>query len=90
LRSVFKAALRLQPVGYYIFYLIDKFGSRPGAALSLHLLAQRGRCFLRWPLGDRYGRKYIIWFSILGALPFTLALPYAGLFGSAVLSVIIA
>ena len=35
------------------------------------------------------GRKYVIWFSILGALPFTLALPYAGLFGSAVLTVII-
>ncbi len=35
------------------------------------------------------GRKYVLWFSILGALPFTLALPYAGLFGSAVLTVII-
>src|SRR3978361_94329 len=41
------------------------------------------------PLGDRFGRKYVIWFSILGALPFTLALPYAGLYASAVLTVII-
>src|SRR5262249_48321057 len=40
-------------------------------------------------LGDRFGRRYVIWFSILGALPFTLALPYVGLFASAVLSVII-
>ena len=41
------------------------------------------------PLGDRYGRKYVLWFSILGALPFTLALPYAGLAASAVLTVFI-
>ncbi len=39
------------------------------------------------PLGDRFGRKYIIWISILGALPFTLALPYAGLTASAVLEI---
>jgi FSR family fosmidomycin resistance protein-like MFS transporter len=45
--------------------------------------------FFGGPLGDRFGRKYVIWFSILGALPFTLALPYAGLFGSAVLTVFI-
>jgi len=31
--------------------------------------------FLRWPDGDRFGRKYVIWFFVLGALPFTLALP---------------
>ncbi len=35
--------------------------------------------FFGGPIGDRFGRKYVIWFSILGALPFTLALPYAGL-----------
>jgi MFS transporter, FSR family, fosmidomycin resistance protein len=39
------------------------------------------------PLGDRFGRKRLIWFSILGALPFTLALPYADLFWTSVLSV---
>ena len=41
------------------------------------------------PLGDRFGRKYVIWFSILGMLPFTLMLPYANLFWTGILSVII-
>jgi FSR family fosmidomycin resistance protein-like MFS transporter len=41
------------------------------------------------PLGDKFGRKYIIWFSILGALPFTLMLPYANLFWAAILTVAI-
>ena len=41
------------------------------------------------PLGDRFGRKYVIWFSILGMLPFTLMLPYANLFWTSILSVII-
>src|SRR5690606_17418236 len=45
--------------------------------------------FFGGPLGDRFGRKYVIWFSIIGALPFTLALPYVGLFSSAVLSILI-
>ena len=77
---------------YYIFYLIDKFHVSTQAAqfyLFIFLAANAVGAFFGGSLGDRYGRKYIIWFSILGALPFTLALPYAGLFGSAVLSVII-
>lgn len=41
------------------------------------------------PLGDRFGRKYIIWFSVLGALPFALALPYANLLGTGLLTVAI-
>jgi len=41
------------------------------------------------PLGDRIGRKYVIWFSVLGALPFTLLLPYANLFWTGILSVCI-
>jgi FSR family fosmidomycin resistance protein-like MFS transporter len=41
------------------------------------------------PLGDRFGRKYVIWFSILGMLPFTLMLPYANLFWTGILSVVI-
>ena len=45
--------------------------------------------FFGGPLGDRYGRKYVLWFSVLGALPFTLALPYAGLAASAVLTAFI-
>ncbi|MEP6838800.1 MAG: MFS transporter [Bradyrhizobium sp.] len=77
---------------YYIFYLIDRFGVSTQAAqlyLFIFLASNAVGAFFGGPLGDRYGRKYIIWFSILGALPFTLALPYAGLFGSAVLTVFI-
>jgi FSR family fosmidomycin resistance protein-like MFS transporter len=77
---------------YYIFYLIDRFGVSTQTAqlyLFVFLAANAVGAFLGGPVGDRFGRKYVIWFSILGALPFTLALPYAGLFGSAVLSVFI-
>jgi FSR family fosmidomycin resistance protein-like MFS transporter len=77
---------------YYIFYLIEKFGVSTQAAqlyLFLFLAANAAGAFFGGPLGDRFGRKYVIWFSILGALPFTLALPYAGLVGSAVLTVLI-
>ena len=77
---------------YYIFYLIEKFGVSTQAAqiyLFLFLAANAAGAFFGGPLGDRFGRKYVIWFSILGALPFTLALPYAGLLGSAVLTVFI-
>ena len=77
---------------YYIFYLIDKFGVSTQAAqlyLFVFLASNAAGAFFGGPLGDRFGRKYVIWFSILGALPFTLALPYAGLFASAVLTVFI-
>ena len=77
---------------YYIFYLIDRFHVSTQAAqfyLFIFLAANAAGAFFGGPLGDRFGRKYVIWFSILGALPFTLALPYAGLFASAVLTVII-
>ena len=77
---------------YYIFYLIDKFGVSTQAAqlyLFVFLAANAAGAFFGGPLGDRFGRKYVIWFSILGALPFTLALPYAGLYASAVLTVFI-
>jgi len=77
---------------YYIFYLIEKFGVSTQAAqlyLFVFLAANAVGAFLGGPLGDRFGRKYVIWFSILGALPFTLALPYAGLYASAVLTVLI-
>jgi len=77
---------------YYIFYLIDKFGvSTQGAQfyLFIFLAANAVGAFFGGPLGDRFGRKYIIWLSILGALPFTLALPYAGLYASAVLTICI-
>ncbi|MFO1107563.1 MAG: MFS transporter [Bradyrhizobium sp.] len=77
---------------YYIFYLIDRFGvSTQGAQfyLFIFLAANAVGAFFGGPLGDRFGRKYIIWISILGALPFTLALPYAGLAASAVLTLFI-
>jgi FSR family fosmidomycin resistance protein-like MFS transporter len=77
---------------YYIFYLIDKFGVSTQTAqayLFIFLAANAVGAFLGGPLGDRFGRKIVIWFSILGALPFTLALPYAGLAMSAVLTVFI-
>ena len=76
---------------YYIFYLIDRFGISTQAAqlyLFLFLAANAIGAFFGGSLGDRFGRKYVIWFSILGALPFTLALPYAGLYASAVLTVL--
>jgi FSR family fosmidomycin resistance protein-like MFS transporter len=77
---------------YYIFYLIEKFGVSTQAAqlyLFIFLAANAAGAFFGGPLGDRFGRKYVIWFSILGALPFTLALPYAGLYASAVLTMFI-
>ena len=77
---------------YYIFYLIERFGVSTQAAqlyLFIFLAANAVGAFFGGPLGDRFGRKIVIWFSIVGALPFTLALPYAGLAGSAVLTVFI-
>jgi FSR family fosmidomycin resistance protein-like MFS transporter len=77
---------------YYTFYLIGKFGlSVPGAQIHLFvfLAAVAVGGFAGGPLGDYFGRKYVIWFSILGVLPFTLMLPYANLFWTGVLSVVI-
>jgi len=77
---------------YYTFYLMQKFGIATQTA-QLHLFVFLGASavgvYFGGPIGDRFGRKYVIWFSILGALPFTLALPYVGLVGSAVLSALI-
>lgn len=77
---------------YFTFYLMDKF----------HLTIQEAQFHLFWylaasafgtliggPLGDKFGRKYVIWFSVLGVAPFTLLLPYADLFWTGILSVII-
>src|SRR3984957_16917519 len=77
---------------YYIFYLIDRFGVSTQAAqfyLFIFLASNAVGAVLGGPRGARFGRKIVIWFSILGALPFTLALPYAGLYASAVLTVFI-
>ncbi|MGE5539943.1 MAG: MFS transporter [Gemmatimonas sp.] len=75
---------------YYTFYLIHKFGVSVQASqlyLFVFLAAVAVGTIAGGPIGDRFGRKHVIWFSILGALPFTLALPYANLFWTAVLSV---
>lgn len=77
---------------YYTFYVIDKFGVSVADSqllLFLFLGAAAAGTFLGGPIGDRYGAKFVIWFSILGSLPFTLLLPFADLTWSAVLTVII-
>jgi MFS transporter, FSR family, fosmidomycin resistance protein len=75
---------------YYIFYLIDRFGVSTQTAqlyLFIFLAANAVGAFLGGPLGDRFGRKIVIWISVLGALPFTLALPHVGLHLGAVLTI---
>ena len=77
---------------YFTFYLIQRFGVTVENA-QLHLFAFLTAVaigtILGGPLGDRFGRKQVIWFSILGPLPFTLLLPYAGLFWTGPLTVMI-
>lgn len=77
---------------YFTFFLMDKFAMTvQGAqyALFAFLAASAAGTFLGGPLGDRIGRKYVIWVSILGAAPFTLLLPYVGQTTTILLSVII-
>ena len=77
---------------YYTFYLISTFGVSVQSAqvyLFVFLFAVAAGVVIGGPVGDRLGRKWVIWVSILGVLPFTLALPYASLFWTVVLSVII-
>jgi FSR family fosmidomycin resistance protein-like MFS transporter len=77
---------------YLTFYLIDRFGVSVQNA-QLHLFAFVAAVALGTiaggPIGDRIGRKYIIWFSILGTLPFTLLLPYADVFWTGPLTMVI-
>ena len=75
---------------YYTFYLIERFHVSVWNAqvhLFVFLAAVAVGTFAGGPIGDRIGRKYVIWFSILGVLPFTLVLPHANLFWTGVLSV---
>ncbi|WP_338581316.1 MFS transporter [Pseudomonas sp. MAG733B] len=77
---------------YFTFYLIEKFDLSVASSqlyLFLFLGAVAAGTFFGGPIGDRIGRKQVIWFSILGAAPFTLALPYVDLFWTGVLSMII-
>ena len=77
---------------YYTFYLISKFQVSVQNA-QIHLFIFLGAVALGTiaggPIGDRIGRKRVIWSSILGVLPFTLALPYANLLWTSILSVVI-
>jgi FSR family fosmidomycin resistance protein-like MFS transporter len=73
---------------YFTFYLINKFhvGIQTSQIyLFIFLFSVAAGTLLGGPLGDRFGRKYVIWFSILGASPFALLLPYANLFWTTVL-----
>lgn len=77
---------------YYTFYLIDKFGVSIQNAqihLFIFLFAVAAGTMIGGPIGDKIGRKYVIWFSILGIAPFTLALPYVSLYWTSVLTVFI-
>ncbi len=77
---------------YYIFYLIHRFGLSTVAAqtdLFVFLGAVAAGTFIGGPVGDRIGRKRVIWASILGVLPFSLALPHVGLGWTIGLSVVI-
>jgi len=75
---------------YYTFYLINHFGVSVEASqiyLFVFLGAVALGTIIGGPLGDRFGRKYVIWLSILGVLPFTLVLPHVSLLWTAVLTV---
>jgi MFS transporter, FSR family, fosmidomycin resistance protein len=87
-RSAYTASLS----SYYTFFLIGKFHISVQASqmlLFLFLGSQALGSLLGGHIGDRFGRRQIIWFSILGAVPFTLMLPFANLFWTAMLTVII-
>jgi FSR family fosmidomycin resistance protein-like MFS transporter len=77
---------------YYTFYLMQKFGVTAESA-QLHLFVFLGAVaagtLAGGPIGDRIGRKYVIWGSILGVLPFTLLLPHANLFWTTILTIVI-
>jgi len=77
---------------FYAFFLIEKFGLDASSAhlgLFVFLGASAAGTFLGGPIGDRVGRKVVIWVSILGPLPFTLLLPYVGLEFAIVLTALI-
>ena len=77
---------------YYTFYLMHRFGVSIRDAqlyLAVFLFAIAAGTMLGGPVGDRIGRKYVIWFSILGVTPFTLLMPYANLLWTCVLSIFI-
>ena len=77
---------------YFTFYLMEKFNLSVQDSqfyLVLFLASCAVGTLIGGPLGDKFGRKYVIWFSVLGAAPFTLLLPYVDLFWTGILSVVI-
>jgi MFS transporter, FSR family, fosmidomycin resistance protein len=77
---------------YYTFFLIERFdlsAQQSQLMLFVFLAAMAVGVMIGGPIGDRFGARTVIWFSILGILPFTLALPYVGLIGTGVLTVVI-
>jgi MFS transporter, FSR family, fosmidomycin resistance protein len=87
-KSFYTASLN----NYYTFYLISKFHLSVETAqiyLFAFLASVAAGTLIGGPLGDRIGRKAVLWISIVGVLPFTLVLPYADLFWTGILSVVI-
>lgn len=77
---------------FYTFYLIEKFQvsiQHSQFYLFAFLFAVAAGTLIGGPVGDKIGRKYVIWISILGAAPFTLLLPYANLFWTCILTMLI-
>lgn len=77
---------------YYTFYLIARFGlsvQQSQICLFVFLFSVAAGTIIGGPVGDRIGRKWVIWVSILGIAPFTIALPYTGLTGTILLTVVI-
>jgi FSR family fosmidomycin resistance protein-like MFS transporter len=77
---------------YYTFFLIEKFDvttQHSQLFLFAFLFASAAGTLIGGPIGDRFGRKYVIWLSILGTAPFSLLMPHANLFWTCVLSIII-
>ena len=74
---------------YYTFYLIDKFGVSVQDSqlyLFVFLVATAIGTLMGGPIGDRIGRKYVIWGSILGAAPFSMLMPHVGLLATIIMS----
>ena len=87
-----KAFYLASMTNFYTFYLIQKFGigvEQSQIYLFIFLGSVALGTFIGGPLGDKFGRKYIIWFSILGTAPFALALPYVNFYTTIVLSILI-
>jgi FSR family fosmidomycin resistance protein-like MFS transporter len=87
-KFVYLAALS----SYFTFFVIERFGLSTDAAqmmLFVHLAGVAVGTFVGGPIGDRIGRRAVIWVSILGALPFALILPHVGLVPTAVLSFVV-